>query len=191
MLEQQIRTILHGMKTPFLLLLLIMLPNLSHGAMYKWTNSEGEVIYSDTPPSDETEELKLPILTTLPAVKYKAKPKPAPTKEIESKATVYTDFKLVDPVNDAIIRDNSGNVPVILSLKPALDANAGHKINILLDGQTNVSNSQQLSLILENIDRGTHTLSAEIRDHKGVVLKASNSVSFTLYRYSKLQKKAK
>lgn len=175
------------MKTPLLLLLLIMLPGLGHGAMYKWTNSAGETVYSDTPPSEDTDELKLPILTTTPAVKYKAKAKPQPTAD--NKVTNYTIFTLIDPVDDAFFTDNTGDVPVKLSIEPQLDINAGHSISILIDGQVNLANSQQTTAMITNLDRGTHSLSAEIRDHKGKTLKTSNSVSFTVNRHSRLHKK--
>lgn len=177
------------MKAPLLLLLLFMLPSLSHGAMYKWTNSAGEIIYSDTPPNENTEEIILPKLTTTPAVKYKSKPKSQETPEEKTKATSYSSFKLLAPVKDAIIRDNGGNVQVNLSLKPSLDTKAGHSISIMVDGTTKISNSKQATATLSNIDRGTHTVSAKIQDSKGKVLKTSNSVSFTVYRYSQLHNK--
>ena len=157
--------------------------------MYKWTNSQGEVIYSDTPPNENTEEIKLPELTTTPAVKFKAKPEPQNTPEEKTTVTSYTSFKLLAPVKDAIIRDNSGNVPVSLSLTPNLDTKAGHSISIMVDGATKISNSKQSSATLSNIDRGTHTVSAKIQDSKGKVLKTSNSVSFSVYRYSQLHNK--
>ncbi len=175
------------MKTPLLLLLLIMLPGLVHGAMYKWTNSAGETIYSDTPPSEDSEELKLPILTTTPAVKYIPKPKPQPSTD--DKVTNYTDFTLVDPVNDAFFTDNTGDVPVRLSIEPQLDIKAGHSISILLDGQVNLANSQQTTVMITNLDRGTHSLSAEIHDLSGKILKTSNSVSFTVNRHSSTPQK--
>lgn len=180
--EKQIHTILSAMKTPLLLLLLILLPGLGHGAMYKWTNSAGETIYSDTPPSEDTDELKLPILTTTPAVKYKAKAKPQPTAD--DKVTYYTDFTLIEPVNDAVFTDNTGDVPVKLSIEPQLDIKAGHSISILLDGQVNLANSQQTTTMITNQDRGTHSLSAEIRDLNGKILKTSNRVSITVNRHS-------
>ena len=176
------------MKTHLLLLFLIMLPGLCHGAMYKWTNAEGEIIYSDTPPNEDVEEIKLPALTTTPAVKYK--PKPPPTEEAKP-APAYSSFTVLNPVKDAIIHDNNGNVAVSMSLTPELNTSAGHSISLLVDGSTKISKQQQTSLLLSNIDRGTHSLSAEIRDAKGQLLKkTSNSVSFTVYRYSKLHKKA-
>ena len=185
--EKQIHTILSAMKTPLLLLFLIMLPNLGHGAMYKWTNSAGETIYSDTPPSEDSEELNLPILTTTPAVKYIPKSKSLPSTD--DKVTKYTEFTLVDPVNDAFFTDNTGDVPVRLSIEPQLDIKAGHSISILIDGQLNLANSQQTTVMITNLDRGTHSLFAEIRDIKGKTLKTSNSVNFTVYRHSRLNKK--
>ncbi|MFW2372504.1 MAG: DUF4124 domain-containing protein [Gammaproteobacteria bacterium] len=173
------------MKTSLLLLLFIMLPSQGYGSMYKWTNEEGEIIYSDTPPNKDTEEILLPELNTTPAVKFQPKPEPVATVEDKAETTSYSEFKFVDPAPDAIIRDNTGNVPVVLSVQPALDTNAGHSISILLDGEIFISNKQQTSTLLSNIDRGTHTLSAEIRDSNGKVL-TSSSASFTILRHSKL-----
>lgn len=174
------------MRAPLILLLLIMLPSQGYAGMYKWTNDEGDIIYSDTPPNNDAEEVILPELNTTPALKVEARPEPTQTPDESAETTSYTDFKLVKPEPEAIIRDNTGNVPVSLSLEPALDTSAGHSINILIDGQVSISNSQQTSVTLANIDRGTHTVSAEIRDSSGKVINSSNSVSFTVYRYSKL-----
>lgn len=171
----------------YLLIALFIFPVLSHAALYKWTNSDGEVIYSDTPPNDELEEMKLPILTTTPSVKYKAKEKSEPEKE--DKAGNYTEFTLIEPVNEASFTDNTGNVAVSLGLKPGLDTSSGHSISIFVDGQASISNSQQTSVQLVNLDRGTHSIHAEIRDKKGAVLMTSNTVSITIIRYSKLHKR--
>lgn len=174
------------MRAPLILLLLILLPSQGYAGMYKWTNDEGDIIYSDTPPNNDAEEVILPELNTTPALKVEARPEPTQTPDESAEATSYTEFQLVNPEPDAIIRDNTGNVSVSLSLQPELDSNAGHSINILIDGEASISNSQQTTVTLTNIDRGTHTVSAEIIDSTGKVIISSNSVSFTVFRYSKL-----
>ena len=174
------------MKTPLVLLLLIIFPCLSHGAMYKWTDDKGETIYSDTPPTEDTEEIKLPALTTTPAVKYKPKPRPA---RVADDATGYAKFTLTSPTNDAVFNDNTGNVAVSINMEPDLNISAGHSISLILNGATKISNSNQTTFQLSNLDRGEYSLHAEIRDAKNKLLKSSNSVVFTVFRASKLFKK--
>lgn len=175
------------MRTWLTICVLMVLSFSIQAELYKWVNKDGETVYSDTPPNDTTEPIKLPEISVTPAVKYKPRQKPEQTSEKDTKAINYTDFKIQRPVNNAIIRDNPGNLSVSLSLQP--DLAADHSINVLLDGQVLIQNHKRLSAQLNNIDRGSHSLSAQVVDKNGKVIISSNSVSFTLLRYSKLHNK--
>jgi hypothetical protein len=160
----------------------------SQAALYKWVDENGEVIYSDQPPTKDAKELVPPPIMSTPAVKYTPKQKPEEKTE-EEVATTYTEFKITSPAQDETIRDNAGNISLTLSIAPALNTKQGHSISVLVDGKAKLSNSKNLSHTLTYIDRGTHTLKAEIKDAKGSVIKSSNSVTIHLHRVSALHKK--
>ena len=79
------------------------------------------------------------------------------------------------------IRDNAGNVNVDVSLEPAL--RSGDKIDLLLDGQS-VGGGNKTAITLTDMERGTHSLQALVKDASGKVVARSNTVTFTLQRRS-------
>jgi len=164
-------------------------------ALYKWVDENGEVVYSDEPPHEGMEPIKPPPISTTPPVKVKpratpkAAAKPAKPPEPEKKPINYSEFSITAPGNDDAVRNNPGNVNVSFALTPALDTASGHYINLLVDGKVTGGKIQGQSVTVPNMDRGTHTLKAEIHDQTGKLLKSSNTVTFHLLRYSKLFKK--
>jgi hypothetical protein len=174
------------MKEFFPLLLLITASFSVHAGIYKWVDENGEVIYSDKPRTENMKEHTPPALQITPAIK--PKPKTEETVEAPVAVTSYTKFDITSPVNDETIRDAAGSFGVKLALEPALDVTAGHYINLQIDGKTRVSKTTKQDINLKFIDRGSHSISAEIRDVTGKLLKASNSVTIHLHRTSTLQK---
>lgn len=149
------------------------------GKIVKYTLPSGEVIYSDKPPPEATsgEEVSVEPLQTFSTP-------PAPPLEDssagkEKEPVGYEEFKVTSPSNDTVIRDNGGNVRVSLSLSPGLQS--GHSIEIMMDGQS-IGSGQSTSLTLTEVDRGTHTVQATVKDKDGKVIARSNSVIFHLKR---------
>jgi len=141
--------------------------------IYKWVMPDGQVIYSDKPQVEGAKELKLS-----PLQLYHAAPTGASTKKPKKIITEgYKEFAVVAPVNDAVVRDNGGSVSVQLKLDPAL--RKGDRIEIQLDGKS-VGKGTSTGLTLTNVDRGTHTVSAVIRDAKGNQIMRATGSTFHL-----------
>lgn len=158
------------------------------GKLYKWVDKNGEVVYSDKPLDAKAEEITPPALQSTRPVKEK--PKAAAAKDKDKKpAFVYSDILITQPAMDENIHDNEGKVSIAVEVKPAFFSTLGHTINIKLDGETVVSKSKVLSASLDNLDRGTHTLIAEVCDETGKVLKTSKGVQFHIHRVSRLHPK--
>ena len=172
-----------------LFILLFSLP--VQAALYKWLDENGEVVYSDEPPFEGAEQLDPPALTTTPAVKAPpAEAKPAQEPQQPKPAAIeYKEIRLSKPANDEAVRDNAGNVTFEFVVTPALQANLGHSISLLIDGATVKSGLQTTSVTIEHMDRGTHQVQLKVLDGKGKLLKASPVTTFHLLRYSKLFKK--
>jgi len=168
------------------LLFSIILSTLPLGAtaeMYKWVDENGNITYSDTPPIKEAEALRPPVLNAIPAVKPEAK---APVAEQEpEKPTIYTRFDITSPANNASIRDNSGNISVSMTLNPVLNTKQGHTISISVDGKVIKDKIQSSKTQLNNINRGTHTISASIKNKKGSTLYTSQTITVHLHRARK------
>lgn len=170
----------------FILLALFFISTAAVAEMYKWTDQDGKVIYSDKPnPNGSEEKVDGPPLTTYkPATTQKPftyTPKTTDQNSARDRVS-YSEFSIDQPVNDAAIRENTGNVSLIMSISPGLNSNRNHTIEIFLDGNKKGSTSG-LSYQFTNMDRGTHTVTAKIVDGAGKVLKTA-SVTFHLQRHS-------
>lgn len=175
------------MKPLLLLLFLAMSTSTAIAELYKWVDEEGNISYSDQPPFRDAEQLTPPGLNTTPAVKApKQKTEPVEEEEAQFK---YSYFRITSPEQDATIRNNAGNFTIELGIKPALNTLLGHSISIFLDGKPVQENLLSTSASLQNIDRGSHSVTAVIKDKKGRVLLSSNNVTVHVHRVSILHRK--
>lgn len=160
-------------------LLLALLPALAPAAVYKWTDANGTVHFSDTPREGAEEVHVAPPQTYTPAQLPPITPQPEPPPA----PVAYTRFELTAPANEATLRDNTGDITVTFALEPALKVGRGHKLIVLLDGQAQPA-AKANTVILKNVERGTHSLQGQIVDGRGEVLMASQSVTVYLFRQS-------
>ncbi len=152
-------------KVVLLLCLVVSLPLFARD-VYKWTSDEGVVIYSDTYRAG-AERIRL--TGSKSSENY---------PDIVEEPGEYTSFEIVQPENDATIRNNEGTVAVGLNLSPTLAE--GHSIKIFVDG-TELKNAMRgTQFSLNKLNRGTHSLLTKVVDADGNVLINSNLVNFHL-----------
>ena len=163
----------------------------SQAELYKWIDKDGETFYSDEPPHDKAQPLVPPPLTTTPAIKYKpkAKAEKQQEKKQEEKQTIYSSFKITSPANNETLHDNAGNITVSFAIKPKLDIKAGHRIAVLVNSQSKIEGSTGLTIGLKNLDRGTHSIKAVIKNKQKKIIKSTNSVTIHIRRFSRLHNK--
>jgi hypothetical protein len=159
---------------------LMLLAASVQAAVYKSVNDKGEVIYSDQP-TPNAQRLKLPELPT-----YKPPPVPdvSNTPETKPAANPYKRVKILQPENDATIRDNQGVVRVQVALDPPLMTKLGDKIQFYLDGKPHGMPVGSSAISFSNLDRGTHTLSATVVNSSGAAVVSADPVVFHLHRES-------
>jgi hypothetical protein len=167
---------LWGMKNAFLLILLLLLSATPVVAgVYKWVDASGQVHFSDQP-VDGAEKVVLPEPTVY-------SPRPLPGEEDDQQeqgatpGTPYTRFAVVRPSDNETIWDNEGNVKVSLDIQPPLSE--GHKFQVFLDGAS-VGELATAQITLQNVDRGTRTVSAAVVDQGGIELGRTAPVTFHL-----------
>lgn len=161
---------------------LFLAPAMTSAKIYKWILPDGTVKYSDRPQEKGAKELKLPPLQT-----YSAPPSDQASDdndddndEIAEQAR-YEVVKIISPKANETIRDNGGTVSVRLDIKPALQS--GHVVEISMDGKP-IGSGSATSISVSNIDRGTHSVSANVKDASGNVVGNAGGVTFTLQRVS-------
>ena len=94
----------------------------------------------------------------------------------------YTGFSITNPTNDQGVRANDGNVTIHLSLQPAL--RSGHMIVLNVEGEGSKSSktTSGLTIELNNMSRGLHTVTATVVDKDGNGLVKTEPVSFLVLR---------
>jgi hypothetical protein len=155
--------------------LLVLAPGLGESAkVYKWTDREGNVIYSDRP-RPGAEVIELP---TEPAGIGPVPPQQLPEPKAPTPGSIYGALIVASPSNDQIILDPGGRVDVSLAVEPPLQVSQGDAIRLNLDGQTLDTRYTGTAIAIPSVPRGTHTLQAEVVNPAGNVLIASDPVTF-------------
>lgn len=162
------------------LILMLLASGSASAKIYKWILPDGSVTYSDQPQVKGAAAVELPPLQTYsPPSPPAAGQSPVPKLDLS-----YNKVEVVTPKSNETLRDNGGTISVQLAIEPPL--NAGHEVEILVDGKS-IGRGRATSASVSNLDRGSHTISATIKDANGKVIKSASSVTFHLQRSSKLQ----
>ncbi len=166
----------------------LALPLAAQEKVYKKVYPDGTVEYSDKPIEGgelmnvpKGTVIRMPKPAEFKAAETTADRKAAEKKRAEEHAAAYTRFEIIRPQDDEPIRSNSGDFTAQLVLEPGLVE--GDKLRWKLDGNV-IEGAGGLTLILRNVDRGTHTLQAEIVDSEGKVVKSTPAITFHLLRYA-------
>lgn len=148
--------------------------------IYQWTDSQGNTVYSDKP-HQGAQEVTVPDLPTYQAPKIQ-KTTSTQTQTKAAPQTVYQAIAIVSPNNEETIWSNPGIIPVSVTTDPALAK--GDKIVITVDGKQMLESTTGAGLELKGIDRGTHSIQAQIVDAGGNVVKTSQAVTVYLHKAS-------
>ena len=158
----------------------------ANAELFKWKDAEGNTIFSDQPPpgidkaDSEVKKESLPHINTVPAPDI-SKSRTASTPKSQDKQQSYKNLTIV-PTHDSEVRENSGKVQINVRVEPEIFAERGHQLVIYMDGEE-VSRGESSSILLDNVDRGTHNIKASIINRQGFVLRETRITTFTLHRF--------
>ena len=152
--------------------------------IYRSVDAEGNVIFSDVP-MENAEKVEIREPTTYKALPYKSI-QPA-TKKTPDERQIRYRLDIVAPKEKETILDNQGNLPVDVTLQPALHLKAGHRLRIVLDDGKPVFTTTT-PYVLRNVYRGTHTLRVHVVDAQGKPLSPEQRVTVFMRRHSRLFK---
>lgn len=166
---------------PFIILSLIYTP-LCHAeeaptnttTVYKVIKADGSVSYSDQPQA-QAQKLEVAPVPIVPAYQ----PNTATMPNTSSPSTPsYTSLDIIEPANLSAFNSGSGNMSVSVRAIPAIKP--GDSFRFILDGQV-VATQTKPQLLLQTLNRGTHSLTVQlISSHSNVLLESSSS--FTIHR---------
>jgi len=162
------------------LIVLLALPGITHAVICKTVDAEGVVAYSDVPASECRDQVKLPASSTYEPRRL---PRSQSTNSVSgavqpTTTTRYQSIQIERPADKGTVRNNEGKVAISIGLEPPLQQ--GHSVTVYLDGKAIPGSFDGLAIELSGVDRGTHTLGAEVRNQRGQRLIESSTISFTL-----------
>lgn len=150
----------------------------SYAQIYKWTDSQGVVHFSDTPHTGAQAIDEQQIQNYSP-------PKPAISSQsamplTASKEGVYTNLAITQPTDQATIRNSQGYVVVTVNVEPKLFA--GDKAQVVFDDKPQGAPQTKLLFQLNGIYRGSHTIAVQIVSADGQVVRTSPSITIFMQR---------
>jgi hypothetical protein len=166
-----------------LIVLSLIVASVAFGAeeVWRWVDSNGVTHYSDRPvPGAEKVDLKVQTYTA----PQRTTSRPAqPSQAPEQDAPDYRSLEIWKPAQDEAIVNTAGSVGVRLRVDPGLAGN--HSIFLFLDGKR-VDNQplDALDFQLNEVPRGTHSLTAMVTDADGKTLIQAPPVVFHVVQTS-------
>ncbi len=159
--------------------------------IFACVGEDGKKIYSDNPAGCKNPEMvikeELPTLIEAQELKTPSTSTSSSTTTAPKEdKTKYDSLAITSPSTQENIRSNIGDVAIAFQSVPALRSRNGHKYVVSL-GSKEVYRGTQGSVLLKNVDRGTHIINAKIVTANGKTIMSAAPVEFTLHRYSSLQ----
>ncbi|MFV8818765.1 DUF4124 domain-containing protein [Haliea sp. E17] len=165
-------------------LALAALETQAQSQVYKTTDKDGNVVFTDQPPADDSisEKVDIPPVNTAPATAITSRPPPA-ARTVQGEAILPT-VKITAPENETTIPMGGGEFGVFASVSPPLDS--GQSLQLRIDGKPWGDPQTGGAWQLSNVFRGAHDLTVELIDSDGEVLSTSPGVRVYVMRPSVL-----
>lgn len=167
-----------------LFLLLLIAPAVLSADVYRWTDPDGNVVFGDNPPEGvDARRIQVREPMTTPAMpQARDILERGRGNEGSAPARPYEQLRITSPGNDEPVRANNGNFSVHVEIRPELRAGRGHRLRLVMDGETMATHDQP-RFDLVNVDRGTHRIQVQVLDRNDRVIQESDSVEFHLLRH--------
>ncbi len=98
---------------------------------------------------------------------------------------LYRSIAVLLPEEESTVFDNDGALAVNVAVAPELQVGSGDRVRILIDG-TSVAEDARVSFRFSGVDRGSHTIEAQVIGQDGQVLISSTPVTFQMWHSSAL-----
>ncbi len=155
--------------------------------VYKVVDKDGNVTFTDQQPADGSKPIKLAPISVIETPAYEKAPKPTaapePTAEegaekelsLKDARKIYRDFAIISPQQEESVWKPDGPIVVAWTTRTALKK--GMKVTLFLDGKANQTTVQPI-IPLSGMDRGEHTVKAELRDSKNGLVATAETITF-------------
>ena len=164
------------------LLILVFTSAAVSAQIYRTTDEQGNVIFTDRPTAKQgadVETVELNRTNTTPAPAERPDLAPAPKQEKAAAAPAYA-VKVLAPANDTVIPMGPGNFSVSATTSPALAE--GETLQLILSGTPWQEPQSRGQWNLTNIRRGEHDIVVLRLDARGKEVAASEPVRILVLR---------
>lgn len=171
--------------------LLFPLAGQADTAIYRTTDAQGNVIFTDAPPADghPGERVDVPPVNTTPAPQVRESPAAtASTESSEStgqKAQAPPQVTITSPANETTIPQGPGNFSVTAQVSRPLQS--GQRLQLRLDGEPRGEPQRETTWNLTNVLRGAHDLTVSVLGQDGETVTTSEPVRVYVLRPSVIQ----
>lgn len=149
--------------------------------VYKVVDEDGNVTYTDQAPMDGSSPVELRPISVIEAPTYEKASKEEDMDEDGKEMSLsylrknFKDFAIVSPQPEESVWRPDGPIPIAWSTQYALQD--GMQVVIYLDGKRHIATTQQM-IGVPNMDRGEHSVKAELRDSKNRIIATAAPVVF-------------
>lgn len=144
--------------------------------IYKSTDAQGRVIYSDQPQPGAVEQRQLPSINTMEPSEPQAYPRQ--TREPEPAVIDYR-VRIDAPEPETSVPPGQRDLTISVSVEPRLAQ--GHALAYFQNNEL-LLETRQAQLVIEEIFRGTHILEVAVLNEDGEVLSRSEPVVVHVHR---------
>src|SRR6056297_1642805 len=161
-----------------------MAPTLAQD-LYKTVDENGNTVYTDQKPSDDAQPVKLTELTVVDPGKLGDEQAAGGDGNDSESGDSATEFglRIVTPAT----QESVWNTAYVLTVQVQTDRElpAGTQLAYLVDGEVR-SSTRARSVEIEEVYRGEHQLSVELRASDGRVLAGAGPITFFMRQHSRL-----
>lgn len=149
--------------------------------IYKTRDKDGNWVFSDKPSGDRSEQVKLPPINTLPPTQ--AVPVYAPPRTNTQTPDEPYQLSIISPRENVTIPPGQRDLAIAVNLDRPLDPN--HLLVYFINGEL-LEETRSTSIVVQDVIRGSHTLTVEVVDPNGASLGVSPQVVVNVIRPSLL-----
>ena len=161
-----------------LLILTLVVVGAAQAEVYRWTDAEGNTIYSDTP-HEGAEKVELGETSVVPA--YRGKRAASGRAPAAAARHAYQSAVIASPAHEATLR-NVQDVIVSIAIQPPLQGS--DRLQLLVDGAPYGAPGRATQVTVTNVERGEHQLQAVVVGGDGAQLLRSPLSVFFVHKQS-------
>ena len=169
----------------------ILCAALSQAEIYKTVDENGNVIYTDQPPGPEARPMELPGLSIIETVRAmpgkRSSENDDEAEQQEQNALIrglrsnFRDFAIISPTPEQTFTGTGNSVTV--AWKTRFQLQPDMVVVIYLDGNDGIP-TRQSSITMPQLDRGAHTVYAELFGSGNRKIATTATVTFHVRQYS-------